>query len=84
MSAPTRYLKGKTPYGDINAKVEYSNSNNKITLTLSYKDLNGKWKFHCFDCTTDPGIYWAENLFCCYYMFIVTSLSHHYTMMSCH
>ena len=39
MSAPTRYLKGKTPYGDINAKVEYSNSNNKITLTLSYKDL---------------------------------------------
>ena len=39
MSAPTRYLIGKTPYGDINAKVEYSNSNNKITLTLSYKDL---------------------------------------------
>ena len=31
-------------------------------ITLSYKDLNGKWKFHCFDCTTDPGIYWAENL----------------------
>ena len=31
-------------------------------ITLSYKDLNGKWKFHCFDCTTDPGIYWTENL----------------------
>ena len=39
MSAPIRYLKAKSPYGDINAKVEYSNNNNKITLTLSYKDL---------------------------------------------
>ena len=39
MSAPTRYLKAESPYGDINAKVEYSNNNKKITLTLSYKDL---------------------------------------------
>ena len=31
-------------------------------ITLSYKDLNGKWKFHCWDCTTDPGIYWVENI----------------------
>ena len=31
-------------------------------ITLSYKDLNGKWKFHCFDCTTDPGMYWTQNL----------------------
>tara|TARA_B100001778_G_scaffold149151_1_gene122639 strand:+ start:842 stop:1456 length:615 start_codon:yes stop_codon:yes gene_type:complete len=32
------------------------------TMTLSYKDLNGKWHFHCFDCTTDPGSYWVENV----------------------
>ncbi len=31
-------------------------------ITLSYKDSNGKWKFHCFDCTTDPGIHWTQNL----------------------
>ena len=31
-------------------------------MTLSYRDLNGNWYFHCFDCTTDPGIYWVENL----------------------
>ena len=23
-------------------------------MTLSYKE-DGEWKFHCFDCTTDPG-----------------------------
>ena len=39
MSAPTTYLKTKSPYGDINAKVEYSNNNQKITIILSYKDL---------------------------------------------
>jgi|TARA_R110001592_G_scaffold119939_4_gene323622 hypothetical protein len=48
--------------------IRNSQTENRITnrfddkITLSYKDLNGKWKFHCFDCTTDPGIYWAENL----------------------
>ena len=31
------------------------------TITLSYK-LNDQWKFHQYDCTTDPGIYWVENL----------------------
>ena len=39
MSAPTRYLVGESPYGDIKAKLEYSNQNRKITLTISHKDL---------------------------------------------
>ena len=30
-------------------------------MTLSYK-LNNEWKFHCFDCTTDPGTHWVENI----------------------
>ena len=33
----TKYLIGKSPYGDIRAKVEYTHE--KITLTLSYIDL---------------------------------------------
>ena len=39
MSAPTRYLVGESPYGDIKTKLEYSNQNRKITLTISHKDL---------------------------------------------
>ena len=30
-------------------------------MTLSYKE-DGEWKFHCFDCTTDPGKHWVENI----------------------
>ena len=30
-------------------------------ITLSYK-VGGEWKFHCFDCTTDPGKHWVENI----------------------
>lgn len=30
-------------------------------MTLSYK-IDGEWKFHCYDCTTDPGKYWVENI----------------------
>jgi len=29
-------------------------------ITISYK-IEGEWKFHCFDCTTDPGTSWMEN-----------------------
>ena len=29
-------------------------------LTISYKE-DGEWKFHCFECTTDPGDDWMEN-----------------------
>ena len=42
-------------------------------ITLSYKtgeviDDNGNiitpgvWHFHCYDCTTDPGTHWVENI----------------------
>jgi hypothetical protein len=30
-------------------------------ITLSYK-VNDEWRFHSFDCTTDPGRYWVENI----------------------
>ena len=30
-------------------------------ITISYK-VDGEWKFHCYDCTTDPGRYWVENI----------------------
>jgi len=30
-------------------------------ITLSYK-VDGEWRFHSFDCTTDPGRYWVENI----------------------
>jgi hypothetical protein len=30
-------------------------------ITISYK-AEGNWKFHCFDCTTDPGKHWVENI----------------------
>ena len=31
-------------------------------VTISYKDENGKWHFHCFEATTDPGSHWEKNL----------------------
>ncbi len=30
-------------------------------LTLSYK-VDGKWNYHCFDATTDPGKHWVDNV----------------------
>ena len=30
-------------------------------MTISYK-IDGEWNFHCYDCTTDPGKYWVDNL----------------------
>ena len=30
-------------------------------ITLSYKDEEGNWNFHCFEGTTDPGSHWTEN-----------------------
>lgn len=43
-------------------------TDNKVTnkfddcITVSYKDILGEWHFHCFECTTDPGKYWVENI----------------------
>ena len=48
--------------------VRNSSTHGKVTnrfddsLTVSYKDLNGKWRFHSFDATTDPGSHWEKNL----------------------
>ena len=68
-------IKRKTDYlwfdkGDYNLNiigVRNSDTKDKVTnrfddkLTLSYK-VNGKWQFHSFDCTTDPGTHWVENI----------------------
>ena len=56
--------------GDYNVNivgVRNSATDNKVTnkfddwMTISYK-VNGEWNFHCYDCTTDPGKYWVDNL----------------------
>jgi len=31
------------------------------TMTISYKDEDGEWEYHEFDCTTDPGDDWMDN-----------------------
>jgi len=31
-------------------------------ITISYKNKEGEWQYHEFDCTTDPGTHWVENL----------------------
>ena len=30
-------------------------------ITISYK-VDGEWQYHEFDCTTDPGTHWVENV----------------------
>ena len=31
-------------------------------MTISYKCEEGVWHFHEYDCTTDPGTHWVENI----------------------
>ena len=31
-------------------------------ITISYKDYEGCWQFHCYKCTTAPGTHWVENI----------------------
>ena len=31
------------------------------TMTISYK-FDGRWQYHEYDCTTDPGTHWVKNL----------------------
>jgi hypothetical protein len=31
------------------------------TITISYKDEDGEWQYHEFDCTTDPGKFYMED-----------------------
>jgi hypothetical protein len=48
--------------------VRNMNTDNKVTnkfddcITVSYKNVDGEWQFHCFKCTTDPGKHWVENV----------------------
>ena len=48
--------------------VRNADTNGEVTnkfddhVTISYKDENGEWNFHCFDATTDPGKHWVENI----------------------
>ena len=47
--------------------VRNADTNGEVTnkfddwLTISYKNENGEWNFHCFDATTDPGSHWTEK-----------------------
>tara|TARA_R110000824_G_scaffold90197_1_gene220506 strand:+ start:188 stop:799 length:612 start_codon:yes stop_codon:yes gene_type:complete len=47
--------------------VRNSETKDKVTnrfddkLTISYK-IDGEWQYHEFDCTTDPGTHWVENV----------------------
>lgn len=53
---------------DVNIVGVRKNTANKVTnsfddlVTISYKDETGKWHFEAFPATTDPGIYWMNNL----------------------
>ena len=48
--------------------VRNSKTKNRVTnafddkMTISYKCEVGAWHFHEYDCTTDPGTHWVENL----------------------
>jgi len=47
--------------------VRNADTNDEVTnkfddhVTISYKDENGEWHFHCFEATTDPGSHWTEK-----------------------
>ena len=56
--------------GDYNLNIvgiRNSNTGTEITnkfddkITLSFK-CDGQWEFYVYDCTTDPGRYWVENI----------------------
>lgn len=56
--------------GDYNLNivgVRNSDTLNEVTnkfddcMTLSYK-VDSEWQYHCFECTTDPGKHWVENI----------------------
>ena len=48
--------------------VRNSKTKNRVTnafddlMTITYKCEEGYWHFHEYDCTTDPGTHWVENL----------------------
>ena len=48
--------------------IRNSKTNEKVTnkfddlMTISYKDECGEWYYWEFECTTDPGKHWVENI----------------------
>ena len=48
--------------------IRNSTTKNRVTnafddkLTISYKNENDEWCYHEYNCTTDPGTHWVENL----------------------
>ena len=48
--------------------VRNSATKNRVTnafddsITISYKNENDEWCYHEYNCTTDPGTHWVENL----------------------
>ena len=48
--------------------VRNSATKNRVTnafddaITISYKNEEGEWQYHEFNCTTDPGTHWVENV----------------------
>ena len=48
--------------------VRNSATKNRVTnafddsITISYKNENDEWGYHEYNCTTDPGTHWVENL----------------------
>lgn len=48
--------------------IRNSETKNRVTnafddkITISYKNENDEWCYHEYDCTTDPGTHWVENL----------------------
>ena len=48
--------------------VRNSATKNRVTnafddsITISYKNEEGEWQYHEFNCTTDPGTHWTKNV----------------------
>ena len=56
--------------GDYNVNIvgiRNSETGNEVTnkfddhITVSFK-CDGEWEFYCYECTTDPGTHWVENI----------------------
>ena len=63
-----KYFTGNGKDYDVNIiGVRNSETQGRVTnafddcVTVSYM-LEGEWKFHCYQATTDPGSHWEENL----------------------
>jgi len=48
-------IRNSDTYGEVTNKFD-------DTLTISYKDSDGKWVYNEYKATTDPGSHWEKNL----------------------